>query len=412
MSFREGRVLMSPRAAVAVLAVGALVGLGAGCGSSDDNTSSTGASGGQSTASTGASSTTDGATSTAGGENGVQYAQAQVDKLRQVPDFVAPGPPISDIGKVKGKKIFIIPNQSDVPLVTDVGKTMASLAERAGATATDCPNQGRPSQWAQCVDQAIAQKADVIVLNFAPDPLLLQPQLAKAQKAGIPVVLTHLYDESDPLPPNVTAQVPAGFNRAARAEADWIIADSGGKANVLVIPAMEVHPSKGIVNSMKDEFAKHCPDCKMEVVNIPLVDAATKTQSTIQSALVKDPTINYVVPIYDFAVQYAAPAVVAARAQDRVKIVSWNGTDFALKMLADGKIDMDVGEAPDWLAWANMDQIFRVLAGDEPVEDEKTAQRIWDETNIAEAGDPPNTKTGYGDAYVTGYEKLWNLPSQ
>jgi ribose transport system substrate-binding protein len=387
----------SSRTGLAMLATGVLAAAVAGCGGGSKDNSSTAATGNATAAATSAT------------DAGVAYAKAQIAKARAVPQFVAPGPPISDISKVKGKKIFVIPQQSDVSIIADVGKIMKGIAQQAGAQYIDCPNQGRPDQWAQCVNQAVAQKVDVIVLNFAPDPLVLQPQLAKAQAAGIPVVMNHLYDEGDALPPKVDAQVAVGFNRAARLEADWMIADSNGKANVLALPAMEVHPSKGIIDSIKDEFAKHCPACKLTTINIPLVDAATKTQSTVQSALVKDPTINYVNPTYDFAVQYVAPAITAARATGKVKVVTWNGTDFALKMLKQGQVSMDVGEAPDWLGWANMDQIFRVLAGDKPVANEHTAQRVWDSTNIAQAGNPPGGGVGYGDAYKSGYEKLWNL---
>ena len=41
---------------------------------------------------------------------------------------------------------------------------------------------------------AIAQKPDLINLDTAPDPRGLQPQIAAAKAAGIPVIVTHFYD--------------------------------------------------------------------------------------------------------------------------------------------------------------------------------------------------------------------------
>ena len=52
-------------------------------------------------------------------------------------------------------------------------------------------------------------------------PALLQPQLEEAKAAGIPVLVTHFYDDSSPEPPDcdgcaagVTALVTAPFNVA------------------------------------------------------------------------------------------------------------------------------------------------------------------------------------------------------
>src|SRR5262249_40332244 len=157
------------------------------------------------------------------------------------------------------------------------------------------------------------QKEDLIDLQAAPNPYVLQPQLAAAKKAGIPVDVTHLFDVTQPFPPNVSALVPIDFQRAARLEADWAIQDTGGKADVYIITSNEVVPSVAIVKAMKNEFDVVCGSaCKYTVVNVPLTDWATKIQPSVQSALVADPNINYVIPIYDSMSQFAAPAIVAA----------------------------------------------------------------------------------------------------
>ena len=43
------------------------------------------------------------------------------------------------------------------------------------------------------------------------------------------------------------------------------------------------------------------------------------------------------------------------------------------------------------------------------VEDEGVPLRVFDKTNIKQAGNPPQISTGYGSAYVAGYEKLWGI---
>jgi ribose transport system substrate-binding protein len=41
--------------------------------------------------------------------------------------------------------------------------------------------------------------------------------------------------------------------------------------------------------------------------------------------------------------------------------------------------------------------------------DEHTALRVFTKDNVSEAGIPPRLSTGYGEAYLTGYKKLWGI---
>jgi ribose transport system substrate-binding protein len=98
-----------------------------------------------------------------------------------------------------------------------------------------------------------------------------------------------------------------------------------------------------------------------------------------------------------------------AGALGRVNVVTYNGTPSILALVANGQVLMDVGEDFNWDAWAQTDQIMRVMLGLKPVGPERTILRIWDKTNIAQAGSPPQTDKGYNLSFITGYEKLWGL---
>jgi ribose transport system substrate-binding protein len=342
--------------------------------------------------------------------DGVAKAKELVAAAAEVPAFEAPGPAF-DASKAKGKVLFDIPLNSSIPTSALKQQTYKRIAERLGLELVVHPNQGQPSDWVQGMNAAIARKADLIVLDGAPNPKLLGPQIKEASDAGIPVLVTHFFDESATAPGDVTAIVPAPFNRAAKLEANWIVADSGGKANVLVIQSAEAPPSAGGVKTIQDEFAALCGDaCKTTVVDVPVTEWATKTQGEVQSALVKNPAIDYVVPLYDGMVQFAAAGVTASGAGQDVKIVSFNGTPSVLQMIQKGPpVVMNVGENPEWLAYANMDQALRILSGEEPVATENTPARVFTADNVDDAGTPPELGKGYGDAYVAGYEQLWGL---
>ena len=335
---------------------------------------------------------------------------SNLEAAKALPAFNSPGGPI-DITDIKGKKIFEVPSVPN-PFLQSISDAMKEAAEAAGAIYTICDNQAEVAQWAACIDQGINSKQDIILLNGAPDPRALQPQIQAAKESGIPVEVIHFHDDSNPQPPTcegcaeVTGIVTAPFNVAGTAAADWIIADSDGKANTLIVGGSDILPSPGTIEAMQSEFTKHCPECKTTVINIPVADWNTKTQSEIQAALQANPEINYVYVLYDAMVAGAVPAV-ETLGLTNVKIGSYNGSPFALDFIAQGDtVAFNVGEDTPGIGYAAMDQAFRILLG-QPTLLTRTPIRIWDDTNVADAGSPAQPGVGYGDANVAGYKALW-----
>jgi ribose transport system substrate-binding protein len=364
--------------------------------------------------------TTNNAANSGGGISASALAEvkAKVAQDKAVPKFTAPGPSIN-VASLKGKRIFLIqeiPNDFN----SVIQNAMKKIATSAGVNMTIYTNQGQVSQWVQGMNEGIAQKPDLIILNLAPDPRSLQPQIAAAKAAGIPVLITHFYDDSSPLPPacegcaaGVTALVTAPFNVAEAAMADWVIADSGGTATVLV-PTVEALPTQGMVNAIQGEFQKYCPStCPVKVITIPIANLATnQLQTQIQSELISNPKINYVIDQIDAMSPATLAAIRTAGRTGKVKVLGYNGSLFAIQYLqssADNQIfAADAGESTDWIAYANMDQAFRLLAGMQPAP-ERTPFRIFDSSNAAEAGNPPSLTQGYGTDYVTGFKQLWGM---
>lgn len=369
--------------------------------------------------SSGSSPGTSGGGQTGGGSSSANSnvpaaVAANVAKYQALPTFKAPGPAI-DVSTLKGKSMYLIPLVPN-PFNQSIQDTMKSVAQKVGMKFTLYPNQGTPAEWVQGMNAALTAKPDIIVLSTAPDPRVLQPQLQAAKAAGIPVLVTHFYDDAAPRPPacqgcaaGVTALVTAPFNVAGKAAADWIIKDSGGNANVLVIGGADVLPSPATLKVVTDELKSQCSKCKSTVKNIPVSDWNTKVQGEVQSALNKDPSINYVYPLYDAMVAGAVPAVQTTGKAGKVKVVSYNGSTFVLKDIQDNNIAaMDVGEDTVGIAYASMDQAFRILLH-KPTVNERTPIRVWDSSNVDQAGKPPVVGKGYGSALKDGYTKLWGL---
>ena len=145
-----------------------------------------------------------------------------------------------------------------------------------------------------------------------------------------------------------------------------MIADSEGTANVLVITSNDANSTNSLVRGMKDELSARCPDCEAQFVDVAIPDWAREIRGEVSSALVRDPEIDYVIPIYDSMSQYVVPAIKASGRADEIKIATFNGTPFVLDLVRDEDIvQMDVGENLSWIGWASMDQVFRLIAGEQ-----------------------------------------------
>jgi ribose transport system substrate-binding protein len=358
------------------------------------------------------SSTGSGAAAPAQGATkaGVAQAKAQIQRYRAVPVFQAPGPAFDARKAAAGKTLLSIPASSSIPFVQTIQNGMKQIAGQVGMQFIDWPNQGKPVQWVQGMNQALDRKANVINLLAGINPGALGPQIAKAQQAGESVIASHLYDVNQPAT-NGADTVSIHYEQAGRLLADWVTAKTGGDADVLVVTIDEVVSTKPMMTGIRDEFAKRCgASCTLSTVNTSIADVATRIQPQVQSALVKDPKINYVIALYDSA---EAPFVVAgirqASAKGRVKVVTFNGTPSVLKMVKSGDVEMDVGESLDWVSYGVMDQVMRLEAGLPPVKDSKLPIRVFDKDNVDETGTPPTESQGYGNAYRDGYLKLWGL---
>ena len=344
---------------------------------------------------------------------GVEHATSQIKAASVDPEFTFEGKPF-DMSKIAGKTIFNIPNSSAVPFIVSVDQAGEKLAEQYGAKWIEYTNQGTPTEQSAGIDQAISRKADIIVLAQGVNGELIVPALKRAKAAGIPVLISHTYQTGESLPaqlqPLVAAQVTAPFHEAAKLNADWAIKETKGTGDVLIITSSEVPPSDGIVKAMQSEFSAQCSGCKVKVTNVPVSDWATKISSTVQSAIQSDPNLDYVLPVYDSMALFVEAGVTAAGKTGQVYTSSYNGTPAVLKILQDGSVmTMDIGENMEWLAYATLDQAGRVLTGTPIVEDgnEQTPLKVFTKDNVDETGTPPVPSKGYGDAYKTGYEKIW-----
>jgi ribose transport system substrate-binding protein len=336
-------------------------------------------------------------------------AQANLNRYKAVPKFVAPGPAFNARALARGKRLFIIPASSQVPFVSTIANHIRRIATPIGVRVTIWQNQGQPSQWVQGMNAAISQRANAIILLAGNDPAGLQPQIRQAKARGIPTIVAHLYDQNQPSAPNVGGVINIPYKLAGRLIADQAIVDTRGDANALVVTINQVKSTLPMVAGIREEFRKYCSGCELSFTDVTIADIATRIQPNVQAALTRDPGINYVIALYDSAeVPFVSAAIRAAGRIGRVKVSTFNGTPEMLKLVKQGDIvSMNVGENLEWIAYAVVDQSMRIMGGLRPVRNARVPVRVFDKSNINQAG--PRFTGGWGNTYVPGYRRLWGL---
>jgi ribose transport system substrate-binding protein len=331
----------------------------------------------------------------------------ELGRFAKKPEFIPPGPAFDARKCMAGKSIFSIPVSSANPFTKNIETAMSNVAKSVGFHFTEWQNQGQVSQWVQGMDQATNQKVNLIDLLAGTDPRVLVPQVEAARKAGIPVVASH-YNGLEQKAAHASHDVPIDYFKAGQLLADWAMVQTSGKLNALVLISTGPLSTDSMMAGIEEEFKK-CDTCKKKVINVPVVDWGTRIQPNVQSALLADPSVNYIIIIYDSMAQFVVPAVTIAGATERAKMNAFNGTPFVLGLVQQGKVEMDIGENLDWIGHAIMDAEMRIVCGLPPVRDPKIPFYIFDKNNAKDAGTPPQLSQGYGDAYIAGYRKLWGM---
>lgn len=332
-------------------------------------------------------------------------------KYSGVPKFVAPGPAFNAKKIMKGKKVLDIPITDAVPLVAEVERSMSQAAKRIGFTFHVWKNSGGISQWEAGIQYAINQNYNVIDL-VAINPSLIEPEIKKADQAGIKVIESHFAGfQYWKQPSYIYGSVRLPYYAVGEIEAAWAIKATDGKANALAIVADTLASTAAVVAGIKHEFDKNCSACTLNTVNSPTVTWTKQIPGLVTSAVQSDPNLNYLLPIYDAMTVAAASGLNAAHKLGKIGMATYNGTLSILPLVEKGEVSMDLGEDEPWIGLAMLDACMRA-AGNLAIPKKDYAGapfRILDKQDISVVGSPPNSGRGYGNTYLKDFYKLWRL---
>lgn len=357
-------------------------------------------------------------TSDAGGTDEDQGGEVPQQVLDRIEQYSASQPfeydgAAFDASAVEGSVVWRVPQTSQNPFLVTVGGNFDKALATQNVSVKECDGKANPVDINNCVSQATAQGADAIQVD-GPEPDTYLNALQSARAADIPVLVGAAGDAADPVPAEIAGISSQPFALSGELAADWVIADSGAKANVLLITTPDVVGSIRQQEGFEAEMAEFCPDCKVTVEGVTLGNWATDLGQTVSAGLSRDPNINYVFPVFDPMTQFTNPAIQQAGKANSVKVVTVNGNLPFMQELADpdSLIHAMIGLDLNAQGWQEADLVLRAMTGNSTVELAHPPARIFTKENVAEltldeaSANDSSWYSGAGTVHEF-FEELW-----
>lgn len=310
-----------------------------------------------------------------------------------------PGPTAA-VSPAKGKTVYVVTCAAQGIGCVRAAKGVEEAGAVLGWTVRTIDGRGDPATWNKAIQTAVAAKADGIVLDAVP-PMLVGDALQKAGAANIAVV--SVFNPAPAKKDSVFAYVRPNHTDQGRLAADWVAADSGGKAKVVLVSDPIFPELVERVSGFKESLAR-CQDCKIvEAVESTIAEMGQRLPGAVAAALSRHPDATYVVAPFDSNGFFANEGVRQAGKSGKVKVVSYEGDPQTIAMIKDGKYAMTIADPAEWMGWQAADELARSFAG-QAAQDTPVAYRLIVTDNA------PATPGWMGDVdFRAEYKRLWGV---
>jgi ABC-type sugar transport system substrate-binding protein len=310
-----------------------------------------------------------------------------------------------DGAKAKGKSFWFVGLTLSNASIASFAEGATAAAEALGAKMTVFDGKGTPGTVAQGIQNAIAAKADGIILG-ASGATSVAEAVRAAKAAGIPVLDGMNGLPAQPLAEGVAGQVSPDFPEAARMQVNWVLNEYGcDKTHLLTVAPFNAPQSKAYADESLAESARLCPSCVNTALDIPAAEAATKMAPAVQTALQRDPDIKAILVNSDPYVAYVQQAIAATGS--KAVILGHNGTQIAAGMNGKAALAADAVYAPPVVSgWFMVDGLLRAI--DKGKYSGAIVEALKDKSNWGTNPDLFAIQPIYAD-YSTSFKKLWGV---
>src|SRR4051794_31523245 len=304
------------------------------------------------------------------------------------------------------KQIVVVAQTLTNPGVAGAAKGVQDAATAIGWQSRVIDGQGDQSGIQAAFGQALALKpAGIVIGGF--DPNSIKAQISQANAAGIPLIGWHAL--SDPGPstdPKLFSNVTTKVQDVAKISAQWIIAQSNGKAGVVIFTDNSIPFATGKAKMIETALAECNTVNLLQTENIPIPDAGTRTPQEFSSLLSRfGDKWTYSVAINDLYYDNAAtPLRAAGKTGDGApyNVGAGDGSSAAFQRIASGQFQAaTVPEPLSAEGWQIVDEFNRSFNG-QPASGYVPPVHVTDASNVGDSTtwDPDN---GYRDVY----RKIW-----
>jgi ribose transport system substrate-binding protein len=382
---------------IAVLLVAG--GVIAGCGSSSDSTTGSGGSstqeaeaetgGGEEEAETGEESA---------GSSVVSEAQAATKEAETIPTEILATAPVTPKA---GSTIFHVACDLSLEGCANQAKGLKSAVEAIGFKYEQCNGGSTPDTISSCFKNAVNANPSVII----PNGIGIEGAgegFAAAKKAGIPIVGMFT---GDPNGAEGVATEVAGETcpEEGKAAANWVIADSEGKANVVFVGTQTYTCNKQRQEGFIDQM-KTCSECKASTLTFSIATMGSSLPQQLQAELQSNSEVEYMVGTFDAVSLAAAEAIRQAGKTEDIQVGGFDANGPNLEMIRNEEIQkFDVTSGTTEPGWVAADAAARVINGEELEPSTPVTTVMVTSGNIEQIGEAYLGAEGFEEQFET----LW-----
>lgn len=284
-------------------------------------------------------------------------------------------------------------------LASDAAK---DAAEELGWSARIIDGRLDPNTWNNAARQAATDNQDALIM-VATNPALMQDGLAEARDAGVRTVLTFQPESKGA---DVDSYVTTDHAAGGAVLGQFIGSDSGSDAHVLVLDAPE-YPEAAIRNdAVVEELETQCPECAVTRQDFSAATMVQRLAGQVSSQLQQHPDINYVFTPFDAAGAFVAQGIRQAGKSATVRLVGAEGTPDSFERIQTGSQVATLVGSPGYVGWLAVDQVARLLDGQDTDELVNVPQRLIVKDNLSAIGDDGSWQLDLD--YQSEFKKLWN----
>jgi len=347
-------------------------------------------------------------------------------------------PPAESPDPDSGKNIWLIMSSAQITDFNESGQ-IVDAAEQMGWDLTLFDGQFNTDTMVSGLRQAVADQADGVIA-YTVDCATAKAGFEDVVDAGIPVVGFESVDCNQAVDKDgaivdtgevglfdavVTYDDPTVAGKLltyleflasayARSQALATIDATDGGAKVIKLKETDYQSTLAMDRGFDDALAEYCSDCEVvETVEFTGADFGPPLQDKVAQAIARHPEANAVYGIYDAVALNAAPAVMASGRSDDLFAMGGEGTSPVVDLIADDRgLDAGVGYPVRWEAWAALDAMNRLLAGEKPdgvgFPSGIGAQAFDRDRNLPDKGDRFEGPVDFESVYASA----WGIPSE